>query len=354
MVTLFVMMAGVVLASALCSGTEAALLSLPVNRARQLAADGIPGSRRLLILRERPAQAIGAIVVLNNVANIVGSMMVGATAVRVFGSHAMGWVSATMTIAIILLAEILPKSIGERFAEPIGLRVAAPLTGLVWLLTPVLWVLSLFTRGFERDDVPITDEDEIRFLVASGGHEGVIEDDESEMIQRVFLLNDSTAADILTPRVAMSFLFADATLREAEPYVRTSEHSRIVVVGKNRDDALGMVLKVELLSAMMDGRWDRRVLEFLRPVRIVDLTTRADDLLRLFRSHRSLLAVVSDGFGGVAGVVTLEDVLEVLTGEIVDETDTVADLAEVARREGLRGEASEQGEEGDEDEGGED
>ncbi len=335
MVTLLATSLSVILASALCSGAEAALMSVPITRARVLADQGRPGAARLARLREQPHDAITAIVILNNIANIVGSITVGAVATAALGSAWLGAVSATLTLAIILFSEILPKAVGERYSVEIGLRLAAPLDWLAWLLYPMVRLFGLVTRLVAAREGMSTDESEIAFLARRGGDEGAIEDDESEMIQRVFELNDQSAGDLMTPRIALTTLPADAALRDVQDAARRSPHSRLVAIGRDRDDPQGVVLQVDLLGAMLDGRWDEPVSGFVRAAQYVPVDTRADALLDRFRSSRNHLAIVVDEFGGVAGIVTLEDVLEVLTGEIVDETDRVADLQEAARDLGL-------------------
>jgi CBS domain containing-hemolysin-like protein len=151
------------------------------------------------------------------------------------------------------------------------------------------------------------------------------------MIQRVFALNDRTAREIMTPRVNLTWLYGDETLEQAKEEVLASQHSRMVVVGESVDEVLGIALRSEVLGALVRGEGERLLQTFARPPRYVLQDARADKLLQTFQRNREHLMVVADDFGGVAGVVTLEDVLEVLTGEIVDETDMVVDLAEEAR-----------------------
>ena len=152
------------------------------------------------------------------------------------------------------------------------------------------------------------------------------------MIQRVFQLNDLTAGDLMSPRVVITFLKGDLSLAESQEEIITSQHSRILVIGETIDDVLGIVLKDSLLMALIYGQKDRRIADLKREVKVVPSSIRADKLLKVFQESREHLAVVLDEYAGVAGVVTLEDVLEVLTGEIVDETDRNIDLQEIARK----------------------
>ena len=179
---------------------------------------------------------------------------------------------------------------------------------------------------------PTTNEAEIQFLARIGYQEGVIEDDEAEMIQRVFQLNDLNAANLMTPRVIVTYLRGELTLTEAKDEILNSQHTRIIVVEDSLDRVIGVALKQDLLAAMVEDKSDRQIANLVRPVHYVPETVRADKLLKTFQSTHEHLFVVLDEYGGVSGVVTLEDVLEVLTGEIVDETDRIIDLQEIARK----------------------
>jgi CBS domain containing-hemolysin-like protein len=323
----------VLLASALCSGSEAALFSVPLVKARQLALSQNRAALALLSIREAMSRPIATIVILNNVANIVGSMVVGSMVTNMLGSHWLGLISGILTFLIIIFSEIIPKTLGERYAEPIALAVAIPVQSFTLVLTPLVWLVERLTSPITQGAVrPVTNEYEIKLLAKIGQQEGIIEPGESEMIQHVFTLNDVTASDLMTPRVVMTYLPANMTLAEAQAQIIGSQHSRIIIIGENLDDVAGVALKDDLLTALIEQKGGQPLASLTQPVLMVPETIKADRLLRLFRQQRKHLAVVIDEFGGVAGVVTLEDVLETLTGEIMDETDTVIDLQEAARK----------------------
>lgn len=319
--------------SAICSGTETALLSVPVLKARQLAQSRKPRAMALLAIRQRINRPIATIVILNNLFNIVGSIVIGSIAAEVFGDAVLGIFSGCLTFLVIVFAEILPKTLAEQYAEPIALMVAIPMTGLTWIMIPFVWLLEHITAPFiQQSRFPTTNETEIKLLASIGYQEGIIEEDEAEMIRRVFRLNDITAARIMTPRVALTYVpgnEAIATLRED---VLNSQHSRILVIDGDIDHVQGIVLKYELLTALVEGKSDQPVSQLTRPVKFISETERADKLLQQFQADREHIAVVVDEYGGVSGVVTLEDVLEELTGEIVDETDRNVDLQALARQ----------------------
>lgn len=323
----------VLMGSALCSGTEAALLSVPILRVRQLAQSGQASAIALLKIREQINQPIATIVIINNIFNIVGSILVGQVTASALGDRWLGVVSGVLTFLVIVFAEILPKTLGEQFSEPLSLLVARPLQVLTAVFSPLLWIVERIIAPLTQGrTMPITDEAEIRFLTKLGRQAGIIEEDEAEMIQRVFRLNDVMASDLMTPRVALTYLVGDRTLADAKADIIESQHSRIVVIGDNIDQVTGIALKDELLVALIDNQEDKKVEDLMRPAQFVPETMRADKLLKAFQDNRQHLVVVLDEYGGVSGIVTLEDVLEVLTDEIVDETDRNVDMQAIARR----------------------
>ncbi|NJO07003.1 MAG: HlyC/CorC family transporter, partial [Chloroflexaceae bacterium] len=198
---------------------------------------------------------------------------------------------------------------------------------IVWLLDHLVKLLV-----GQSPTTSTTNEGEIKSLVKIGSEEGIIEADESKMIQQVFSLNDLTAEDLMTPRVRMTYLVGADRLGEVHQDIIDSQHTRIIVIGDSIDEVTGFVLKDDLLIALLNGQLNDYVGTFQRTIRFVSQAERADQLLINFQNDRQHIAVVVDEFFGIAGVVTLEDVIEVVTGEIVDETDRVIDLQEDARR----------------------
>lgn len=336
MLALITVVAIVLLGSAFCSGTETALLSISPIKVRQLAQSKKPAALALANIRLKVNRPIATIVILNNIFNIIGSIVIGSLAADLLNEW-FGLFSGMLTFLIIVFGEIVPKTLSQRYAEPICLFIAIPIRFLTILFSPLVWLVEHVTAPFvQGQKMPTTNEAEIKFLTNIGFQEGVIEDDEAEMIQRVFQLNDLNAADLMTPRIIITYLKAEQTLSECQRDIIRSQHTRILVIDETIDNVTGLVLKDELLTAMIEGNSDRQIDSLKRPVHFVPETNRADKLLKVFQENREHLAVVLDEYGGVAGVVTLEDVLEVLTGEIVDETDRNVDLQEIARKKRLR------------------
>lgn len=323
----------VILGSALCSGTETALFSVSPLRVRQLAQSHHPAAVALLKIRENMNRPIATIVIINNIFNIVGSILTGSVASQVLGDTWLGIFSGIFTFLIIIFAEIIPKTLGERYSEQIALLTALPVTGLSLIFTPLVWIIENVTaRLFKTKKRPTTNEAEIKLLANIGQQEGIIESDEAEMIQRVFRLNDLTAADLMTPRIMLTYIRGNLTLAAAKKDIIASQHTRIIVIDECIDQVIGFALKDNLLTAMVEGNHQQKIANLARKVKFVPEIIRADKLMKNFIAAREHLAVVVDEYGDVAGVVTLEDVLEVITGEIVDETDRTVDLQEIARK----------------------
>lgn len=332
MTTLLIVAFLVIFISALCSGTEAALFSVPIMKVRQMADEAEKGSiKALLAIQEKLNRPIAMIVIVNNIANIGGSAIVGMLAAELYGSYWAGVLSGGLTFAVIIFAELIPKTLGEKHCLGVSLFMARPVLLLTKIMTPFIWLVELFIRPFVGKDVQTlsTDEREIRFMAQLGEEEGVIEADELEMLQGVFQLNDRTARDLMTPRVALTVIAGDAVIQEVQDEIIDSQHSRIVVIGESRDEVHGVVLKTSLLTAIVRGQGSDKVHQHgYLPVE-VNHDAKADDILPIFQKSRQHLAIVRDEFGGVDGVVTLEDIIEELTGEIVDETDTHEDMRDV-------------------------
>ncbi len=333
MLTLIFIVFIVLLGSAFCSLSETVLLSVSEIRVRQWAQSKKIPALALLEIKQKINRPIATIVILNNIFNIVGSIIIGGTVSQELGDNWLGLFSGILTFLIIIFAEILPKTLGQKYADQISLYLALPVKYLTLVMAPLVWLLEIVTQPLTKGQVlPTTNETEIRFLTRIGKTEGVIEADEAEMINRVFHLNDLLASDLMTPRILITYLKGNLILGECQKNIIKSEHTRILIVQDSIDDVIGIALKHELLAGIIEGRENEKIANLAREANFVPETIRADYLLKKFQEIRQHLMVVIDEYGGVSGVVSLEDVLEVLTGEIVDETDKIINLQEIARK----------------------
>jgi len=326
MALLFIVAIIVIASSAFASGSEAAIFTVSMSKVRAMAAAGRPGSKALLVSKKNMAQTIGTIVIINNISNIVGSALIGVLAARLFESAALGFFFAAFTLLIIIFAEIIPKTVGEAYAEPIALAVARPVYFMFLVLRPLLRMIEVITYPFHRDGErsPISEE-EIKVMAQMGRESGTIEMDESKLIQRVFRLNDITAEDMMTPWALVEAIPGDETLSASREKLLKLRHSRIPVYGESPDVILGVVLLKDLLSALPHDRFAARPTDYVQEPIFVSHDMLADDLLIHFQRKERHLAIVVDENRKLEGVVTLEDVLEELVGEITDEKDVKPD-----------------------------
>jgi CBS domain containing-hemolysin-like protein len=321
----------VILGSAFFSMTEAALFSVSLNDARVLKEQKRRGSFSLVEIKERMHRPITTIVIFNNVFNIVGSMMVGLTVIKLFGSNWFGLTSACFTFLIILFSEILPKNIGDLYAVPIALFSAKPILLITRMLAPLIWFIQIFTRPFGNKVKDIS-EDEIKILSHLSHMEGNIEADEKEMIQKIFKLNDLAARDVMTPRTVVEALDGEEKLFNLKEKIQSLTHSRLPVYCGGLDDIIGICHQRDLLIALSRNE-DKKIKDFVKTnlSLFVSEDIKIDQLIPLFQKQKTHLAIVNDEFNGTAGIITLEDVLEQIVGEIVDETDQDVDLREKAK-----------------------
>lgn len=310
---------------------EAALFSVPLTKAKLLAEKQVFGGKAFLAIKEHPSRPIATLVLLNNITNIVGSIFVGHVATQVLGDSTLGAVSAVVTFLIVVFGEILPKTIGENYAEHVSLSFAVPLRFLTRLFTPFTYLLEGMTKHFLKKK-KYTSEEELRLLSQLGRLEGSIEKDEHDMINRVFTLNDLCARDIMTPRTVMEGVHSTARLNDLGEFLFHKAYSRLPVFGESMDNVVGILSTKKALSTMAQGRSDTLVSEIMDRPFAVSEKLRVDTLLTILQKQRIHMAIVQDEFGGTAGIVTLEDALEQLVGEIVDETDDIVDLREEAKR----------------------
>ena len=321
----------VVLTSAACSLFEAVLYSVPHSQIDALERAGRPSGRILRTLRAQVDRPIAAILSLNTVANTGGAALAGAIASRVFGSVWIGYFSAVFTLAILLFSEIIPKTAGVVYARRLAGPIARPLQLLVLVFAPVVWLSRHVTRlvaiGREPDSVS---DDELVLMVLRGLRSGDLKPHEAN----VLALEVKTAGQIMTPRTVLFMIHADTSLADVAANEQLLQHSRVPVYDNDPDDIVGIVHRRDILGSAARDEFDTTLDQLMHPVHFVVETAKLDQLLHTFLEQRQHLVVVTDEFGSVSGIVTLEDVLEEILGrEIVDEFDKVADLRAFARQQ---------------------
>ena len=322
MLILITLVATVLLTSGLCSMTEAAILSLPTIRARILHEKKRKGARDLLFIKENIHSAVATIVILNNAVNIIGAIFVGQVAANIFGNQFLGIFSAVLTFAIIVISEVIPKTIGEHYKVRVSLASAKILRILIWILKPIISSIGLLTRPFRKKaGRPWVTEEEIKILLRIGKDVGTVEIDEETLINRVFKLNDLIASQMMKPLGSIYALDGGKTIFEQKERIINSPYSRIVVYEKGTDHIIGVCQQRALLREIAKEKSDVPVKSFTSNPIFVNEKEKADTLLEKFRSYHQHLFIVRDNHGENAGIITMEDVLEELFGEIYDEKD---------------------------------
>ena len=334
MVELQLVVGFVILTSAACSLFEAVLYSVSSARIEMLEESGRQSGQVLKDLRKEVDRPIAAILSLNTIANTGGGAVAGALAASALGVNNVAYFSLAFTLAILLFSEVLPKTIGVVYSGQLAPFIAQPLRTLVLLFSPLVALSQLLTRivwkGQQEDRV--SDEDLLN-LVGSGLRSGTLKQHEALVIENVLAMEKKTAREIMTPRPVVFTLQAQATTRDAAANEMLMKHSRIPLFDTDPEDLVGVTHTSDILRAVARDRFDVKLEGLMRPIHFVVDSTPLDELLRTFLERRQHLVAVIDEFGGFAGIVTLEDVLEELIGrEIVDESDQVTDLRAYAHR----------------------
>ena len=320
-VVLLAMAALILVGSALASSTEAAMLTVNPIQVHTLVQQRVPGSRALERIKARPGRALALLVVINNLFNISGSMLLGSQADHTFeqlpgGTAALLIFNIGFTVAVILFGEILPKALGNSFAMPISLGGARVLLLLERLTLPLLLLLEKLMPAITAEADLTTNEREIHLMARLGSQQGQIEADEAAMIGKVFALNDLTARDLMVSRVATPSLPGAASLESVRQEILAApDDAWWVVLGEEVDEVLGVQSREEALAALLQGGGERLVCELCDPPQYVPEMIRADRLLTTFRrGDRSSVRVVVDEFGAFVGLVSAADILGVLAG----------------------------------------
>jgi CBS domain containing-hemolysin-like protein len=265
------------------------------------------------------------ILIGNNVVNIAASAMATVIATDYFGDTGPGIAVGVLTILILVFGEITPKSLATRFSERISLFISPVIYGFMRLIYPLVWLFQLFTNWVQSStramEDPLVTESEVITLIEHGEEEGVIDTGEREMIERIFNFNDLKAEDVMTPRRQVFRLDGRRTLREVLPEILEQNYSRIPLYSEDPDEIMSLVILRDLINDIAAGKLDRPLQDLGQEPLFTPANTPIDELIRTLKTKSKHLAVVVDEHGAMVGVVSLEDLLEELVGEIYDETD---------------------------------
>lgn len=326
---------GALSVSFLCSVLEAVLLSTPVSFISMKESQGVKGVSLLMKYKTNVDRPVAAILTLNTVAHTIGAAGVGSESVKVFGEAYFGIISAILTLLILVLSEIIPKTIGASYWRSLAIPSARIIRAMIFITYPLVRLSELLTRCVSPRIQPITvSREEVAAMVNVGTDEGVIEVAENKVIQNFLKLSNVKAEDIMTPYVVVASVPAITTMKEFYDNKALSAFSRIPVFDTGREFITGYVLRANVLEMLTHDKFTMPLREIVRPVLFFSEDTKVSDIWRKMLQEKEHISVVTDEYGCMRGIVTMEDVIETMLGvEIVDECDTTDDLQALARKQ---------------------
>lgn len=334
MTLLILYIAIALLFSFLCSIAEAVILSVTTAHIQVLEQEGHRSGRLLAELKSDIKKPLAAILTLNTIAHTVGAVGAGAQAAAVFGSNWVGLISALLTLAILVLSEIIPKTLGATYWRSLAGVTAWGLKYLVWVLYPFVWLSDLLTRTLSRSSEPEGfSRAEFAAMADLGAQEGQLEERESRMLKNLFLLSETPVTDIMTPRTVLFTLPESLTVAGYFEEHYDSRFSRIPIYSSSKELLTGFVLKDDLLLAQARGNTDSTLETYRRELPALLNSNTVSEAFEAFLHKHAHIMMIVDEYGGIAGIITLEDIFETLLGlEIVDESDRNPDMQKYARR----------------------
>lgn len=318
MITLVAIVSVALAISFLCSILEAVFLSISHSHVALRKSRGEWAGEWLEKARRNVEEPIAAILTLNTIAHTIGAAMGGAQAAKVFGDAWVGLFSGVLTLLVLLATEIIPKTIGATYWKALAPATARTLhvliIGMKPVLIPLAWLSKVIAPAGHR---PTVSRAEIEVLAEIGRREGTLDDDEYSVVSNVINLDEVSIGEVMTPRTDMVGVPITATLEEVQEAMLDAGHLRLPVYEDNLDTIHGVVIGRDVWRAARDGDTDLEAL--IRPLPFAPASKRVEDLIPEMRSRLTKMAIVIDEFGGTAGLVTLEDLIEEIIGEIQDE-----------------------------------
>ena len=324
---------GALALSFLCSVLEAVLLSTPVSFISMKQNEGASGADLMMRYKTNIDRPVAAILSLNTVAHTIGAAGVGSESVKVFGEAYFGIISAVLTLLILVISEIIPKTIGASYWRQLALPSAKIIRVLIVITYPLVWLSELLTKCFAPKIQPLTvSREEVVAMVGVGEDEGVFQKQESLVIKNFLRLKTVKAEDIMTPYVVVFSSSDKSTMRQLHQNPEFAKFSRIPIYDSEKEYVTGYVRKADVLDNICAGNSESSISEIKRPILYFPENEKVSDIWRSMLEHKEHISVITDEYGCMRGIVTMEDVIETMLGvEIVDECDTDTDLQAVAR-----------------------
>ncbi len=319
--------------SFLCSLLEAGILSLPVSHVQVMVKDQRLGGRRLEAMKANIDRPLAAILTLNTIAHTIGAAGAGAQIYVIFGNEFVALGSAIVTLLILVLSEIIPKSLGAAHCKRLAPFTALTIQAMIWFTLPLVIPLQWLSNALRGEAKHVVTRDEVAVTAELGLLAGQLRPQESRVIRNLLRLHRIPVEDVMTPRPVIFALPEDLTVAQAIAEHPRLRFSRIPVYRDDTDHITGHITRHALLTASVDGQADTTLSALARPIfNLAEDTSVADALQRMVTEHQHI-ALILDEFSATAGLITQEDCIETLLGvEIVDETDSVEDMREAARQ----------------------
>ncbi len=314
-----------VIVSAYFSSTETAFTSLNRIKVKNMAGDGNKRARKVLALEEKFDTLLSTILVGNNIANIAMTAIATMLFVSIYGAYGATISTIVVTLVVLIFGEISPKSLAKEYPERFAM-FSAPVIGIImFLFTPINWIFSQWKKLliflFKVDPDKGISEDELKTMVEEAETEGNIEQEQSELIQNAIEFNELEAWDVLTPRVDIKAIEIDATKKDVAELFRETGFSRMPVYEDELDTILGVLNQKDFHNFVNGTR--HTIADYVKPVVFVAGSMKCAELLKKMQASKTQIAIVVDEYGGTEGLVTMEDIIEELVGEIYDEHDAV-------------------------------
>lgn len=332
MTLLFIYLAIAIGVSFLCSVLEAVLLSVTPSYVENLSSEHPKAGAKLSKVRDRLDESLSSILILNTFAHTMGAAGVGSQALQIFGAQWETTIAILLTLVILYFSEIIPKTLGATFWRQLAIPAAWIIDWLVILVYPLVWTATRLTRLFKSNQADGVTREEIIAMASLGRKDGALISQENEYLANVLSLRERTTEEVLTPRTVVHMLQQDTTVSAALEIGETKRFSRMPIYGSDIDDITGKVIRLDLYEAEREGNGGDPVSKYAKPIFRISEKLPVQQLLDRFIKNHAHLFLVVDEFGQTSGIVTLEDAIETLLGrEILDESDTVADMQALAR-----------------------
>lgn len=321
--------------SFLCSVMETVLLTTPVSYLNMKEKQGVKAASILRNQKQNIDKPIAAILSLNTIAHTVGASGVGAQATALYGDAYFGIVSAVLTLLILVLSEILPKTVGAHYWKSLVVPAGYVIRGMIYIAYPLVVISEFMTKVISRKskDEATVSREEVAAMVDIGVEEGTFEDTEQKIIQNLIKLRTIRASDVMTPRVVVATASEEITIGEFYKNRTYLHYSRIpVYTSGNKEDICGFVYRQEVLEHLANDNFDVVLKDIKKPIMIAPTSQPLTILWERLTAQKAHIAMIIDEYGGFEGIVTLEDIIETIMGiEIMDDRDIVADLQQFAR-----------------------